>query len=173
MDEVSVDMLSSLCFKYNEKYNKNLKVSDIKTYNLAQYIGNEGFEIINKPGFFMQLQAIGGAIETIKKLINNGLYEVFIVSSPMNEHSVFEKFLWVKEYLPFFNIRNLILVGNKGELLEKLDGNGILFDDCPDYVRRFRGITVVMDREYNKDIKCDFRVSNWDEFYKVVKEILK
>jgi len=26
-----------------------------------------------------------------------------------------------------------------------------------------------MDMAYNQDVKCDFRVSSWDEFYEVVK----
>jgi len=98
---------------------------------------------------------------------------VFIISSPMNEHSVFEKYLWCKQYLPFFDIRNLILVGNKSELLSRIDGeDSVLFDDCPAYLREFNGITVVMDREYNKElvvgVDCDYRVSGWDEFYEVV-----
>jgi len=179
MDEVIVDMLSPLCIKYNELYNKNLKVSDIKSYNLAKYIGDEGFEIINEPGFFANLQPIEGAIETIKKLIDEDNFSIFIISSPMNGHCAYEKYQWVKEYLPFFNIKNLILVGNKGELLSKIDCSGdcenkvgILFDDCPEYLKKFNGIRVVMDREYNNDlvvgVDCDYRVDEWDEFYEIV-----
>jgi len=171
LDNYILDMLSYLCQEYNYKYNKNLKPNDIKTYSLKDYIGNEGFEIINSPGFFANLKPIEGSIETIEKLLNDGLYEVFIVSSPSNEFSVFEKYQWIQKYLPFFNIRNLILVGNKGELLERLDG-GILFDDCPEYIEKFKGITVVMNRKYNQDIECDFRVGGWSEFYEVVRWVM-
>jgi len=182
LDEVTVDMLSPLCLKYNKLYNKNLKVSDIKSYNLAQYIGEEGFEIINEPGFFANLKPIEGAIETIKKLIDEDKFSIFIISSPMNGHCAYEKYQWVKEYLPFFNIKNLILVGNKGDLLSKLnydinDDNktGILFDDCPYYLKEFKGIRIVMDREYNRDlivgIDVDARINGWDEFYEIVNKI--
>jgi len=169
MDEVTVDMLSYLCQEYNYKYNKNLKVSDIKTYSLKDYIGNEGFEIINSPGFFANLKPIDGAIETMGKLVNDNRYEVFIISSPMNSHCAYEKYQWVQKYLPFLNIRNLVLVGNKGELLSRINSkNSVLYDDCPEYIDKFGGISVVMDRAYNQNVKCDFRVSGWDEFYRIV-----
>ena len=179
MDETSVDMLSYLCNQYNNKFNKNLKVSDIKTYNLLQYIGEEGIQLIREKGFFANLKPIDKSIETISKLIDDG-HMVFIISSPMNEHSVFEKYLWCKQNLPFFDIRNLILVGNKSELLSRIDGeNSVLFDDCPAYLREFNGIRIVMDREYNKKLvvgdsvngvnDVDYRVSGWDDFYEIIK----
>ena len=121
------------------------------------------------------LEPIEGAIETIEKLVNDG-NEVFIISSPMNEYSVFEKYLWVKENLPFFDIKNLILVGNKGDLLSRINGEGgVLLDDCPAYLREFNNQFLIMDREYNKElivgVDCDFRVDGWDEFYGVVEWI--
>ena len=176
MDEVSVDMLSYLCYQYNNKFNKDLKVSDIKTYNLLQYIGEEGIQLIKEKGFFANLKPIKNSIETIRKLIDDG-HIVFIISSPMNEFSVFEKYLWCKKYLPFFDIRNLILVGNKGDLLSRINGGGILFDDCPEYIERFNGVKVVMDRAYNRylivGVDCDYRVDGWDEFYGIVERLGK
>jgi len=172
MDEVICDFLTKLCSEYNNKYNKDLKPSDIKSYNLLPYIGEEGIELLKQPGFFSDLKPIEDTWEIIFRLLAEG-EDIFIISSPMNEYSVFEKYQWVQKYLSFFPIKNLILVGNKGELLERLDRNGILFDDCPLYIEKFGGITVVMDRAYNQGIECDFRISSWEEFYEVVKEILK
>jgi len=175
IDEVICKFLEELCSEYNYKYNKRIKISDIKTWSLNTYMDSDkAFEIINSPGFFGSLEPIEGAIETIEKLINDDKYEVFIISSPSNEYSVYEKYKWIQQNLPFFDIRNLILVGNKGELLSRINGEGgILFDDCPEYIRKFNGVKVVMDRAYNRDlvigIDCDYRVSNWDEFYGVVK----
>ena len=175
MDEIIVSFLDKLCSIYNSKYNKNIKISDIKSWSLNTYMdGEQAFEIINSPGFFGSLEPIEGAIETIEKLVNDNKYEVFVISSPSNEYSVYEKYLWIRKHLPFFDIRNLILVGNKGELLSRIDtcednGNyNVLFDDCPEYIRRFNGVKVVMNRKYNKElvvgVDCDYRVSNWDEF---------
>ena len=175
LDEVICKLLDKLCRIYNYKYDKNLKPNDIKTYSLSQYIGEKGIEILKQPGFFRMLEPIEGSIETIEKLVNNG-NEVFIISSPMNEYSVFEKYLWVLTHLPFFDVRNLILIGNKGDLLSRLDDeNSILFDDCPEYVSKFNGMSVVMDRAYNKElivgVDCDYRVSGWNEFYEIVKMV--
>ena len=132
LDEVVCKFLEKLCLIYNSKYNTNIKISDIKTWSLNTYMdGNKAFEIINSPGFFGSLEPIEGAIETIEKLVNDDKYEVFIISSPSNEFSVFEKYKWIRKHLPFFDVGNLILVGNKGELLSRIDGeNSILFDDC-------------------------------------------
>jgi len=176
IDETICKFLEKLCSEYNNKYNKNIKVSDIKTWSLNTYMdGDKAFEIINSPGFFGSLEPIEDAIETIEKLVNDG-HEIFIISSPSNEYSVYEKYKWIRKHLPFFDIRNLILVGNKGELLSRINGdNSILFDDCPEYVSKFNGVSVVMDREYNKElivgVDCDFRVDGWDEFYGVVEWI--
>jgi len=177
MDEIICKFLEELCSEYNYKYNKRIKISDIKTWLLNTYMdGDKAFEIINSPGFFGSLEPIEGAIQTIEKLINNDKYEVFIISSPSNEYSVYEKYKWIQQNLPFFDIRNLILVGNKGELLSRLDSdNSVLYDDCPEYIRKFNGVRVVMDRAYNRElvigVDCDYRVSNWDEFYGVVEWI--
>jgi len=176
MDEIICKFLEKLCSIYNSKFHKNIKISDIKTWSLNTYMdGDKAFEIINSPGFFGSLEPIEGAIETIEKLINDK-YEVFIISSPSNEFSVYEKYKWIQEYLPFFDIRNLILVGNKGELLSRIDGeNSVLFDDCPEYIEKFNGVSVVMDRAYNRElvvgIDCDYRVSEWSEFYEVVERL--
>jgi len=175
IDEVIAKFLDKLCSEYNYKYNKNIKISDIKTWSLNTYMdGDKAFEIINSPGFFGSLEPIEGAIEIIEKLVNDDKYEVFIISSPSNEFSVYEKYKWIQKNLPYFDIRNLILVGNKGELLSRINGeNSILFDDCPEYLNKFNGVSVVMDREYNRElivgVDCDYRVSEWNEFYGVVK----
>ena len=178
IDEVIAKFLDKLCTEYNYKYNTNIKISDIKTWSLNTYMdGNKAFEIINSPGFFGSLEPIEGAIETIEKLVNDNKYEVFVISSPSNEYSVYEKYLWIRKHLPFFDIRNLILVGNKGELLSRIDGEGsVLFDDCPEYIRKFNGVKVVMNRKYNRDlivgVDCDFRVKDWDEFYEIIKGLV-
>jgi len=175
MDEIICKFLEELCSEYNYKYNKRLKISDIKTWSLNTYMdGDQAFEIINSPGFFGSLEPIEGAIETIEKLVNSDKYEMFIISSPSNEYSVFEKYKWIIRYLPFFDINNLILVGNKGELLSRINGdNSILLDDCPEYISKFNGMRVVMDRAYNRElvvgVDCNYRVSEWSEFYEVVK----
>ena len=178
MDEIIVSFLDKLCSIYNSKYNTNIKISDIKTWSLNTYMdGDKAFEIINSPGFFGSLEPIEGAIETIEKLVNDDKYELFIISSPSNEYSVYEKYKWIMRYLPFFDVRNLILVGNKGDLLSRMGNDGILFDDCPEYIKKFNGVSVVMNRAYNRElvvgVNCDYRVSNWDEFYEVVERIIK
>ncbi len=168
MDEILVNFLGNLIEKCNE-IGIEIKLEDIKSWELINYIGEKGIEIFQKPNFFIGLKPIDGAIETVNKLLDEE-WEIFIISSPQNEYSAYEKYLWIKEWLPRFDVRNLILVGNKGDLLKNLN-EGVLFDDCGHYIESFQGIdriTVCKDMPYNQGIECDFRVSDWDEFYEVV-----
>lgn len=169
MDEVICDFCGKLCNTYNAEYSKNLTPDDFKTWSLSDYLVGEGaLEIFEREGFFADLKPIEGAVESIQELLEDD-YETFLITSPINEHAVFDKYMWVKENLPFFPIRNLILVGNKGDVLSKFKG-GILFDDCPEYLTKFRGITICMDKPYNQNIKVDYRVSSWSEFNEIMKD---
>ncbi|MFA5558820.1 MAG: hypothetical protein WDA59_05095 [Methanofastidiosum sp.] len=166
MDEVICDFLSKLFDTYNKIYNKNIKISDIKEWSLLKYIGTEGIKLFEQPGFFSDLEPIENAIETIKILLKQNR-KIFIVSSPISEHCVFDKYQWVKKYMPFFPIANLVLVGNKGDLLTNIK-NGVLFDDCPRYLECFGGVSVCMDMPYNQGARCDFRVRSWEEFHNII-----
>lgn len=170
MDEIICDFLGKLCLEYNKRFNKNIKISDIKSWKLAPYIGEEGVEIINEKGFFHSLKPIKNSIETIKKLQEEG-NEIFIISSPTNKFSVKEKYQWVEDNLPFFPIKNLILVGNKGSILSRIK-DGVLFDDCPEFLDKFKGIKVVINKPYNQEVEANYRVNNWNEFYKLIHKIL-
>jgi 5'(3')-deoxyribonucleotidase len=172
MDEVICDFLGKLLREYNMRYNKNIKIEDIKSWSLEQYIGKEGIGLFKQPLFFSDLEPIPNAIETIRCLIEEGR-EIFIISSPVNEYCVFDKYKWVKKHMPFFPIGNLVLVGNKKDLLIQLnvEGNDILFDDCPAFLECFSGISICMDMPYNKEVKCNYRVKNWDEFKVIVDKL--
>lgn len=168
MDEVICDFLGKLLIVYNQIYNKNIKISDIKKWSLKQYIGKEGIELFKQPGFFADLQPIQNSLEIINKLLKEDK-EIFIISSPTNEHCVFDKYQWIKNNLPSFPIGNLVLVGNKGDLLTKID-DGILFDDNVDYLMKFKGISVCMDMPYNQGVKCKYKIFNndWNKFYEII-----
>jgi len=169
MDEVICDLLGKLLNTYNHLYNKNVKIKDIKQWSLEPYIGKEGIELFKQPGFFADLDLIGDAASVIEHLRYIGK-EIFIITSPVNEYSALDKCLWIKRYLPFFPVANLILVGNKGKLLSQIK-DGILFDDCPEYLESFGGISVCMDMPYNKNTKCSHRIvdKDWWEFYRIAR----
>lgn len=166
MDEVIVDFLGDLLHQYNKRYGHNIKITDITEWELEKTIGKEGTAIFRQPGFFRQLKPMPGALAAIRKLHDDG-HKIFIISSPQNAYSVFEKYLWVEEYLPYL-LSNLILTENKIDLIRMLD-YGVLFDDCADYLDAYFGVTVAMDMPYNKKANPTYRVKNWEEFLSIIK----
>lgn len=165
LDEVTVNFLEYLCVQYNYLYNQNLKKEDIITWDLSTYITNNGKEIFHKPGFFINLKPFPYAIDTLLRLKHDG-HDILIVSSPPNGITSAEKYHWIEKYLSFIPRENIIMCNRKS-----LIKGDLIFEDNPEALEKFDGISVCMDRPYNQDAKCDYRVSGWLEFYEVVRSL--
>ena len=84
------------------------------------------------PGLFLGLEPIQGALETVKWLASQELFDVYILSTPsvMNPHSYSEKRQWVEKHLGMDFVRKLILSAhkhlNKGDFLvdDRAQGQG-------------------------------------------------
>lgn len=165
MDECICNFLERLCLEYNYLYNKNLRPEEITSWDLASYIGVHGKEIFKKPGFFINLKPFDNAINILFRL-HYEKHDILIVTNPPNGVTAAEKYAWCKEYLSFIPQENIIMCARK----DLIDGDLIL-DDCPKYLEEFKGISVCMDKLYNQNARCDYRVSNWIEFYNLVKSL--
>jgi hypothetical protein len=83
--------------------------------------------------FFLDVDPIPGAIETIKEWKEEG-HEVIIVSAPSwPGNSATDKITWVKERMPFFNKRDMFLGHHKWMIR-----GDILIDDSPDNIKLHR-----------------------------------
>ena len=165
LDEVTVDFLSYLCVRYNYLYNKNIKRDDINKWDLTEFFGIEGKNIFKKPGFFINLKPFPYAIETLLRLKHDG-HDIIVATHPPNGVTAMEKYDFCKKYLSFIPQENIILIARKS-----LIKGDLIFDDAPIHLKGFQGIKVCMDRLYNKDANCDYRVSDWLEFYEVVRNL--
>jgi len=167
MDEVICDMLTPLCKEYSKITGQNFTINSIEEYCLKKFPGIR--DIFLKPGFFINLKPVRNSIEVISQLYIQGRHELFIASDPGGVgHVANEKLQWIEKYLPFLLPKNVFL-GSRKELLR----GDLIFDDNPNYIEAFNGISVIMDKPYNKSAAANFRVKSWSEFFNLIKQIEK
>lgn len=161
MDETICDLLGPAIQIYNERLGKDLKREDIKVYGMDDY--SYLHQIYKEPGFFLNLKPFSDAIIVIDAMIIFG-HDVIIASDPQCMGSIAsQKYEWLKNYLPMLPEQNIML-GSRKDILR----GDMIFDDAPKYLTNFEGITVAMDRPYNRDIEVDYRVQNWPMFLDVI-----
>lgn len=124
---------------------------------------------VEKPGFWLALAPMPGAVETIKSLHDHN-HELIIVTAPYN-HSprcYYEKVMWVNEYLPFINTRESF-IGTSAKYRVRGD---LLVDDQGKNIDKFFGLTCKFNHPYNRTVESDFSISSWKDFPSVINSIL-
>ncbi len=103
-----------------------------------------------RPGFFLNLEPIPGAIEALEKMLLHG-HDPRICTAPKKvfEHCVAEKFAWVKKYLGQRFVERIVMTRDK-----TLVHGDFLIDDKPSVTG---GIApawthVLYDQPYNRTI---------------------
>jgi 5'(3')-deoxyribonucleotidase len=104
---------------------------------LARFHDEENFtELMYKSGFFINLKPFKNAVEAVKQFVKNPDFEVFIISSPLNETALAEKKKWIDWHLPEISNDHRLFPKyeqSKADFIwQKFNGickNDILFDD--------------------------------------------
>ena len=165
MDGVLADFLETLVIEHNIKHNDNMKVSDIKTWELDPRL----IDLFNNdPSIFSRPNPIPGAIETMKVLLTNPDYNVYIATDTNGCADIYKhKYEWIQKHLPSFNMKRFIAIKEKDLL--KLD---VLLDDNP-HILSTDTFTykVAMSARYNEGVVCSFRINKWSEFLEVLEKI--
>lgn len=163
LDDVCNNLVEVWLSRYNSDYNDNVKIEDIKTWDIGDYTkaGKDFYKYLGDGETFKNLSIKDGAAETIEKLCKQ--HEVYIVTAnaSYNTGVCDDKVNFIKKFMPFFPIKNIIFINNKSLL--DLD---VLIDDGLHNFEGFKGKKVVFDRPWNQDyskpIKYDWRVVDWD-----------
>ncbi len=155
LDEVVADFLTPVCELHNLKTGSNLTRDDITTWDLA------GFGIDaktwQKPGVFRRLEPLSGSVEALRLLYKQG-HRLWIITDAMNiEFIQDEKSEWVGEHIPFVN--GVIFTDQK-----HLIPGDALIDDSPLHLSQYPGVTVKINRPYNRDIISDYNYNTLMEF---------
>jgi len=157
------DTLNCLCKKwiesYNEKYSDNVPLSDIKSWNITEYVkpecGTDIYKFLAIPGFFRDLDIKPNAIEVVKWLCEN--YDVYIVSAA--HYAVTgDKGAWLQEHFPFIPYQNIIFCTNKN-----LVHTDYLIDDGTHNLETFTGKGLLFDAHHNQAEDRFHRLKGWLE----------
>lgn len=174
-DQVLNNLIEKTLEFYNTHNNKNIKISELTSYNLYDCLKKEDadgiIKLFKNKALWDSLTPVEGAKEGLKKLIDNG-HKVRIVTATAPENFVW-KMSWFKKHFPFFNTDNVIRMMDKSLL--KCD---ILIDDCLDQLLGHKMChRVCLDYPWNRNI-TDFiydirRCKNWNEILEIVNQIEK
>ena len=120
---VYVDMDGVLC-DYAKAYNDSRRSNPDLIYPQS------------KPGFFLELEPLPGAVATVNEL--RKIFDVFILTAPsvLNPHCYTEKRLWIEDTFDLAFARKLIISPNK----ELLIGDFLIDDRTDSHGQdKFRG----------------------------------
>lgn len=171
LDDVIWNTLEAWLKRYNEITDDDIEVSDVKSWDIAQYIkkGNREmlFYVLEQNDFWETVQPKNDSQRVLKQLIDDG-YDVYIVTASgyKNLHKKMERLF---ELYPFLNFSNVIITRTK-QMID-LD---VLIDDNPENLCEGSYKKVLFDRPHNqwcaeKNIGAT-RVSSWDQIYDYIKE---
>jgi len=162
LDDVINNLVSIWLSRYNLDYNDNVKIEDIKSWDIGDYTkaGKDFYKYLGDGETFKNLSIKDGAANVIEKLCQE--HEVYIVTAnaSYNTGVCDDKVNFIKKFMPFFPIKNIIFINNKSLL--DLD---VLIDDGLHNFVGFKGKKIVFDRPWNQDYrnKYDWRMECWDE----------
>ena len=112
---------------------------------------------VTTPGFFETLPVMKGAVDAIKKLMND--FDIYIVSAAMEYPlSLTEKHHWLGEHFPFISWHHIIFCGDKSII-----STDYLIDDHCKNLDFCKGIPLMFDSFHNVNYHHHHRLNNWEE----------
>ncbi len=145
------------------------RIEDVTSWNTEDHFPPEYRKRIEalalRPGFFLNLEPLPGAIEALGHLLALG-YDVRICTAPKKifDNCVAEKFAWVKKHLGQEFVERIVLTRDK-----TLVRGDILVDDKPEIT----GVCVpswkhvLYDQPYNQHITQQTRLT-WANYQEVL-----
>lgn len=174
LDDTFEGLLPAWIAWLNAKYNLNVLLEDFTEWNVQKIYpsltAEQIFEPLHLPEFWQTVKPKPGAVEYIRKLINEG-QDIYIVTSSKYTTFPFKLDEALFKYLPELDYHNVIVTYQKQ--LIKLD---ILVDDGYHNLENGDYIRILFDAPHNQNIeenavtKCK-RVKSWEEVYNFIKHL--
>jgi 5'-nucleotidase len=169
MDGVLCNFIKYYLKKIFSRGGPLLSESEIKHFEIRDNFEKKYHELMRgidgKKNFYLNLEPIDGAIESLKKMFSDKRLEIFICTSPKKIHNfcVQEKYDWVKKHLGQEFVEKIIMTRDK----TLIHGN-FLIDDKVEITGKNKNPTwehLLFDRTYNQHVssKKRFFWENWEE----------
>jgi 5'(3')-deoxyribonucleotidase len=167
-DQVLANLNKKWLACYNEDYNDNLTIEDLKYWDMTKNVkpecGARIFEYLHKHKFYRDLEVMEGAIEAVEKLSHK--YDIAVATDAMFSRMSFKsKYDWILEHFSCISSRNIMLIGSK-----KYVWADFLVDDNPENLYDYMGNKpygyahgVLFDAPYNQENVYFPRMHNFDE----------
>lgn len=171
IDNVLIDTTAAVLAQYNEEYNDNLTMSDIKSYWMEQYVkpeAKESFhEIFLKKETWKRAKPIQGNVKAVQWLIDSN-HDVFFVTSTWSDN-LKKKSNFLKRCFKNIDIEDRLIKSSHKEIIT----GDVMIDDyarnlnltlCPEKVciaypwnehykgQRFSSIAEYIDCTFGNDI---------------------
>ena len=147
LDGVVCDLLGPLVKRFNQVTANNIEVKNIVTWKLPDGMKEIMYEY---PYIFSKLPLIGGALDGLRALKEDGHELVFVTCASKNSAIAYHKINWYYEQ-GLDNYGEIIISSNKGII----EGD-VLIDDayhnCTDFVTSRSGLdkrAILVDHPYN------------------------
>lgn len=119
-------------------------------------------DIFTTPGFWENIPIYEDAARVMAELVD--VYDVYILTQPWIHYDkcVHEKYEWIKNHLPFFDLSKVIFTANKHLIV-----GDYFIDDAPNHLEEItHGEKIAYAYPYNKECKADHRVYSWKDIGK-------
>ena len=161
LDEVTADTVSKRLLRYRTDYGVELSREDINGKQIRDAVPPERKEAVeaclDEPGFSRNISIMPNAQRVLKWLSSR--FDIFIATSAMDHPlSLYDRYLWLQEYLPFLTDRSYVFCGSKKIL--KAD---FLIDDNPRNLEMFSGTGILFTAHHNIYETHFIRVNGWNE----------
>ena len=130
MDEILANLLEPWIALFNQRYNKNLTIDEMKEWGVEHFVGKgligPMYRLLDTPNLFKNLVPLPGGKETLKRIHDKG-HEVIISTSQAKLPQISaDKLTWLRNHLPWLDHENVFI----GRKKYKLKGD-VWIDDGP------------------------------------------
>ena len=174
IDNVLCTTTKAVLSVYNEDAEDNLKVENIKSYYIENFVKSEFKEnfysyFLNKR-VWKRIKLINQCQEYVACLYRDGHTIIFVTST--EPENLKKKANWLKRNFPYINIRKALFSCPKKQYMSGID---ILIDDAAHNLEGAKYKGIILDYPWNQDFVTDnnqfFRARNWEEIYNTIKFI--
>lgn len=168
-DQVICKWVERILEWFNNDYGTSFTRDDVKNYwGMESILGSQGKPFIRAciryPELYRDLDPVEGAIEGMKRLIDDG-HDVIIATAVPSAGGIayHGKLEWIRRNMPFFNLKNFVAIQRKSLL-----SGDVLVDDGPHNITEWLATNrnaIVFDCPWNRSLADEalLRSHSWDD----------